>query len=167
MRFLDGQQPTTDLTGAAAEQTGGFTGWDLFFCMLIGLAVTGLLVWITEYYTGTNYRPVRSIARASAREPAWCSTKVNGPVRDELYIPYSYGCFGGAATRIPLTTLGLLQYIAPTLQFLLGITVGDVTIEDSILGGPIAFDEKGDIKNGALTLYTFNGDKREQLAVVR
>jgi branched-chain amino acid transport system substrate-binding protein len=33
--------------------------------------------------------------------------------------------------------------------------------------GTIAFDEKGDIKNGALTLYTFNGDKREQLAVVR
>ena len=33
--------------------------------MLIGLAVTGLLVWITEYYTGTNYRPVRSIAKAS------------------------------------------------------------------------------------------------------
>jgi K(+)-stimulated pyrophosphate-energized sodium pump len=34
-------------------------------CMLIGLAVTGLIVWITEYYTGTNYRPVRSIAKAS------------------------------------------------------------------------------------------------------
>ncbi len=34
-------------------------------------------------------------------------------------------CFGGAATRVPLTTLGLLQYVAPTLQFLLGITVGD------------------------------------------
>jgi chloramphenicol-sensitive protein RarD len=32
-------------------------------------------------------------------------------------------CFGGAATRVPLTTLGLLQYVAPTLQFLLGITV--------------------------------------------
>jgi K(+)-stimulated pyrophosphate-energized sodium pump len=42
-----------------------FTGWDLFWCMLVGLAVTGLLVWITEYYTGTNYRPVRSIAKAS------------------------------------------------------------------------------------------------------
>ena len=41
------------------------TGMKLFYCMLIGLAVTGLLVWITEYYTGTNYRPVRSIARAS------------------------------------------------------------------------------------------------------
>jgi K(+)-stimulated pyrophosphate-energized sodium pump len=44
---------------------GGFTGMDLFWCSLVGLAVTGLIVWITEYYTGTNYRPVRSIAKAS------------------------------------------------------------------------------------------------------
>jgi K(+)-stimulated pyrophosphate-energized sodium pump len=42
-----------------------FSGMSLFYCMLIGLAVTGLLVWITEYYTGTNYRPVKSIAKAS------------------------------------------------------------------------------------------------------
>ncbi len=42
-----------------------YTGMDLFWCMMIGLAVTGLLVWITEYYTGTQYRPVRSIAKAS------------------------------------------------------------------------------------------------------
>jgi branched-chain amino acid transport system substrate-binding protein len=33
--------------------------------------------------------------------------------------------------------------------------------------GTIAFDEKGDIKNGALTLYTYKGGKREQIAVVR
>jgi branched-chain amino acid transport system substrate-binding protein len=33
--------------------------------------------------------------------------------------------------------------------------------------GTISFDEKGDIKNGALTLYTYKGDKREQIAVVR
>jgi len=33
--------------------------------------------------------------------------------------------------------------------------------------GTIAFDEKGDIKNGALTLYTYKGGAREQLAVVR
>ena len=33
--------------------------------------------------------------------------------------------------------------------------------------GPIAFDEKGDIKNGALTLYTYKAGKREQIAVVR
>ena len=42
-----------------------FTGMSLFWCMMLGLAVTGLIVWITEYYTGTNYRPVRSIAKAS------------------------------------------------------------------------------------------------------
>jgi K(+)-stimulated pyrophosphate-energized sodium pump len=41
------------------------TGAKLFWCMMIGLVVTGLLVWITEYYTGTNYRPVKSIAKAS------------------------------------------------------------------------------------------------------
>jgi branched-chain amino acid transport system substrate-binding protein len=33
--------------------------------------------------------------------------------------------------------------------------------------GTISFDEKGDIKNGALTLFTYKGDKREQIAVVR
>ncbi|QPQ54444.1 sodium-translocating pyrophosphatase [Allosphingosinicella flava] len=48
-----------------AAAAAGFTGWDLFYSMLVGLAVTGLLVWITEYYTGTNYRPVKSIAKAS------------------------------------------------------------------------------------------------------
>jgi K(+)-stimulated pyrophosphate-energized sodium pump len=51
--------------GANLDGTGGYTGMALFYCMLIGLAVTGLLVWITEYYTGTNYRPVKSIAKAS------------------------------------------------------------------------------------------------------
>ena len=42
-----------------------FTGRDLFYCSLIGLVLTGVIIWITEYYTGTNYRPVRSIAKAS------------------------------------------------------------------------------------------------------
>ena len=42
-----------------------FTGRDLFYCSLIGLALTGIIIWITEYYTGTNFRPVRSIAKAS------------------------------------------------------------------------------------------------------
>ncbi|MCW1381206.1 sodium-translocating pyrophosphatase [Novosphingobium sp. KCTC 2891] len=43
----------------------GFTGRTLFYCALVGLAITGLIIWITEYYTGTNYRPVKSIAKAS------------------------------------------------------------------------------------------------------
>ncbi|MBX7492521.1 sodium-translocating pyrophosphatase [Qipengyuania sp. 1NDW9] len=42
-----------------------FSGRMLFYCSLIGLAITGLIIWITEYYTGTNYRPVRSIAKSS------------------------------------------------------------------------------------------------------
>ncbi len=37
----------------------------LFFCGLVGLAVTALIVVITEFYTGTNFRPVKSIAKAS------------------------------------------------------------------------------------------------------
>ncbi len=42
-----------------------FDGRDLFYCGLVGLVVTGLIIWSTEYYTGTNYRPVKSIAKAS------------------------------------------------------------------------------------------------------
>ena len=51
----------TILTAGAAT----FPAWHLVFCGLAGLAVTGLLVWATEYYTGTGYRPVTSIAKAS------------------------------------------------------------------------------------------------------
>ncbi len=51
--------------GANLDGTGGFTGRTLFYCSLLGLIITGLIIWITEYYTGTNYRPVRSIAKAS------------------------------------------------------------------------------------------------------
>ena len=42
-----------------------FTGLNLFYCTLTGLVVTGLLMWLTEYYTSTKFKPVRSIAEAS------------------------------------------------------------------------------------------------------
>lgn len=42
-----------------------FTGRALYYCGLVGLIVTGVIIWITEYYTSTEYRPVRSIAKAS------------------------------------------------------------------------------------------------------
>ena len=38
---------------------------NIFFASLIGLVVAGLLVVITEYYTSTNYRPVKSVAQSS------------------------------------------------------------------------------------------------------
>lgn len=50
-----------------AKTSGGqsFTGLSLFLCGVIGLVVTGLIVWITEYYTGTGFRPVKSVAKSS------------------------------------------------------------------------------------------------------
>ncbi|HEY0959398.1 MAG TPA: sodium-translocating pyrophosphatase [Novosphingobium sp.] len=45
--------------------TEAYNGRILFYCALLGLVITGLIIWITEYYTGTNYRPVRSIAKSS------------------------------------------------------------------------------------------------------
>ncbi len=42
-----------------------FSGNSLYICSFIGIVITGLLIWITEYYTGTNYRPVQSVAKAS------------------------------------------------------------------------------------------------------
>ena len=61
--------PVTDyVIGFANEYTVNdktFTGMSLYYCGIIGLVITGLLIWITEYYTGTNYRPVRSVAASS------------------------------------------------------------------------------------------------------
>ena len=42
-----------------------FTGKNLFICSIDGLIVTGLIIWITEYYTSTKFRPVKNIAKAS------------------------------------------------------------------------------------------------------
>ena len=42
-----------------------FTGLGLYFCGVIGLIITGLIIWVTEYYTGTKFRPVMSVAKSS------------------------------------------------------------------------------------------------------
>jgi len=50
---------------ALTSEGKNYTGSTLFVCGVVGLVVTGLIIWITEYYTGTDYRPVKSIAQAS------------------------------------------------------------------------------------------------------
>ena len=61
--------PVTDLVIGLESQFNvndkEFSGLELYFCGLIGLVITGLIIWITEYYTGTNYRPVKSVAESS------------------------------------------------------------------------------------------------------
>ncbi|MBK8084435.1 MAG: sodium-translocating pyrophosphatase [Devosia sp.] len=55
-----------DMNAALGIEGGkAFTPWSLFFCGVAGLVITGLIIVITEYYTGTGKRPVNSIAEAS------------------------------------------------------------------------------------------------------
>ncbi|MCC2652260.1 MAG: hppA [Microvirga sp.] len=56
---------TWQMIGLGPIAGAEFTGQDLFWCAIIGLAVTALIVVITEYYTGVGFRPVRSIAQSS------------------------------------------------------------------------------------------------------
>ena len=63
--YFAAQYVLGDLNAVITAGNTSFTGMSLYYCMLLGLVITGLIIWITEYYTGTHYRPVQSIARAS------------------------------------------------------------------------------------------------------
>ena len=59
---------TSSVVGLSESYTNNgktFNGMDLYICGVVGFIITGLLIWITEYYTGTNYRPVKSVAKSS------------------------------------------------------------------------------------------------------
>jgi K(+)-stimulated pyrophosphate-energized sodium pump len=56
---------THQLIGFGTLPGVAYSGQTLFICGIVGLVVTGLIIVITEYYTGTNFRPVQSIAKAS------------------------------------------------------------------------------------------------------
>jgi len=75
----------------------------------------------------------------------------------QIYAPYVYDAVMVMATAMQKCNSADPKVYLPCLQ----------KTDYNGVTGHIAFDEKGDIKNGALTLYTYKGDKREQMAVVR
>ncbi len=56
---------TSFIGGLSEAEAGGFTAGSVFGAALIGLVLTGLIVWITEYFTSTSHNPVKHIAAAS------------------------------------------------------------------------------------------------------
>jgi K(+)-stimulated pyrophosphate-energized sodium pump len=122
------------LVGFGRIEGADYAGWSLFLCGIVGLAVTGLIIWITEYYTGTNFRPVQSIAKAS----------VTG---------HGTNVIQGLAVSLEATALPALVIIAGiltaySLAALFGIAIA-VTTMLSLAGMVVALDAFGPVTDNA------------------
>jgi K(+)-stimulated pyrophosphate-energized sodium pump len=113
---------------------GSITGLKLFICALVGLAVTGAIVWITEYYTATEYRPVRSIAQSS-------TTGHGTNVIQGLAISME-------ATALPVIVICIGIIVASMIAGLFGIAVAATTML-SLAGMIVALDAYGPVTDNA------------------
>jgi K(+)-stimulated pyrophosphate-energized sodium pump len=122
-----------NVTDAAGNATN-FTGWDLYYSMLVGLVVTGLIVWITEYYTGTNHRPVQSVAAASRTGHA--TNIIQG-----LAVSME-------ATALPAIVICIGIIVAYSLAGLIGIGFAATALL-SLAGMVVALDAYGPVTDNA------------------
>jgi K(+)-stimulated pyrophosphate-energized sodium pump len=111
-----------------------FTPLDLYWCGLAGLAVTGLIIWITEYYTGTHFRPVQSIASASV-------TGHGTNVIQGLAISLE-------ATALPALVIVVGILVAYNFAGLFGIAIA-VTTMLALAGMVVALDAFGPVTDNA------------------
>ena len=111
-----------------------FTGLDLYWTALVGLAVTGLLIWVTEYYTGTKSRPVRSIAQAS-------TTGHGTNIIQGLAISME-------ATALPVLIISAGIIVAYMLAGLFGVAIA-VSAMLALAGMVVALDAYGPVTDNA------------------
>jgi len=101
---------------------GSVTGMQLFICAVAGLVVTGALVWITEYYTATEYRPVRSIAQSSTTGHGTNVIQGLAISMESTAIPVLIICVGILVTYLEAGLFGI-AIAATTMLSLAGMIV--------------------------------------------
>src|SRR3954468_9589862 len=121
-------------TPLALTAGGSVNGFELYICALIGLIVTGLIVVITEYYTATEYRPVRSIALSS-------TTGHGTNVIQGLAISME-------ATALPVVVISIGIIVTSMIAGLFGIAIAATTML-SLAGMIVALDAYGPVTDNA------------------